>query len=185
MKIAAESKFCQKGCVNKFYVQTRGITCRCDHVLISMAWWNHILNYLSHLQRSTWPSCYSALLQFILNTMIPNKCIKVENWDRWELYLNFWSVNFFFFNWLFIVALTARSYRDCIWFSVGNVTLLIFWTSTVTNDIFLIHGRYLSGRVQCSHRTTTDDINQETRQPHLWGTVWVQVTLSSVGELKH
>ena len=23
-----------------------------------------------------------------------------------------------FFNWLFIVALTARSYRDCHWFSV-------------------------------------------------------------------
>ena len=28
-----------------------------------------------------------------------------------------------FFNWLFIVALTAKSYRDCYWFSVfGNGT---------------------------------------------------------------
>ena len=32
-----------------------------------------------------------------------------------------------FFNWLFIVALTARSYRDCHWFSVfGNGTLLTY-----------------------------------------------------------
>ena len=34
----------------------------------------------------------------------------------------------YFFNWLFIVALTARPYRDCHWFSVfGNGTLLIFF----------------------------------------------------------
>ena len=29
----------------------------------------------------------------------------------------------FFFNWLFIVALTARSYRDCHWFSVLGMVL--------------------------------------------------------------
>ena len=41
------------------------------------------------------------------------------------------------FNWLFIVILTARSYRDCHWFfCFGNGTLLIFWTSAVTNEIF-------------------------------------------------
>ena len=95
------------------------------------------------------------------------------------------------------------------------VLLLIFWTSAVTNEIFPMHGRHMSGRVQCSqrattvmwttmssgnpiyherhlscrvqcsHRTNYDDINHEIRQPHLWATVWVQITLPSVEELKH
>ena len=42
-----------------------------------------------------------------------------------------------FFNWLFIVALTARSYRDWHWFSVlGMVLYWYFWNSAVTNYIF-------------------------------------------------
>ena len=99
-------------------------------------------------------------------------------------------------------------------FCLGMVLLLIFWTSAVTNEIFPMHGRHMSGRVQCSqrattvmwttmssgnpiyherhlscrvqcsHRTNYDDINHEIRQPHLWATVWVQITLPSVEELK-
>ena len=118
------------------------------------------------------------------------------------------------FYWLFIVALTARSYRDCHWFSVLGMVLWFFlklsshkrdfslsmadiywtvsnvdtgprprceqpWAQATPN----YHERHLSVRVQCSHRAT-NDINHETRQPHLWATVWVHITLPSVGELK-
>ena len=42
-----------------------------------------------------------------------------------------------FLNWLFIIALTARSYRDCHWFSVWEwCLLLIYRTSAVTHEIF-------------------------------------------------
>ena len=34
------------------------------------------------------------------------------------------------------------------------------------------HVRHLSGLVQCSHQTTTDEI----RQPYLWATAWVHMT---------
>ena len=106
------------------------------------------------------------------------------------------SAILYFFNWLFIVALTARSYRDCYWFSVFRMVLYwYFEPQQFQMRFFLIHGRHLSGRVQCSHRgttamwttmssgnhiyherhlscrvqcshrTSTDDINHETRQP--------------------
>ena len=42
----------------------------------------------------------------------------------------------FFCNWLFIVALTARFYRECHRF-VCNSILLIHWISAVTYGIFL------------------------------------------------
>ena len=35
-------------------------------------------------------------------------------------------LDLFFFNWLFIVALTAKSYRDCHFFCLGMVLLLIY-----------------------------------------------------------
>ena len=90
------------------------------------------------------------------------------------------------FNWLFIVVLTARSYRDWHCFScLKMIPILIYWTSTVTHEIFPLSmedvnralskvvfgsrptwtsmwlsnpiclGRYLSGRVQCSHWATS------------------------------
>ena len=62
-----------------------------------------------------------------------------------------------FFIWLFIAALTARSYRDCYWFSVfGNGTFYWYFEPQQSQmRFFLIHGRHLSGRVQCSHRAMT------------------------------
>ena len=61
-----------------------------------------------------------------------------------------------FFNWLFIVALTAGSYRDCHWFSDWEWYFIgSFETQQSQMRFFLIHGRHLSGRVQCSHRATT------------------------------
>ena len=141
---------------------------------------------------------------------------------------DFFSVGIlsFFFNWLFIVALTARSYRDCHWFSVFGMVLYwyIFEIQQSQMRFFFIHGRHLSGRVQCNHRprprceqtwaqatpSIMRDIcrsvsnvvtgplrryqswqspwidpwilNHETR-PHLWATVWVQITM--LGNLSH
>ena len=40
------------------------------------------------------------------------------------------------------------------------------WT-TMSSGSPVYHERHLSGRVQCSHLTTTDDINHETRQPSM------------------
>ena len=56
-----------------------------------------------------------------------------------------------------MAALTERSYRDCHWFSVLGIVLLLIFFKTQQPQIrfFLIHGRHLSGRVQCSHRATT------------------------------
>ena len=132
----------------------------------------------------------------------------------------------FFFNWLFTVALTARSYRDCHWFSVWEWYFIdILETHQSQMRFFLIHGRHLSGRDKCSHRATTamwttmSSDNPIYHERHLSGrvqcshratamsnvvtrplpmisivrpgnliyellTVWVQITLPSVGELK-
>ena len=129
----------------------------------------------------------------------------------------FWPVcliESIFFNWLFIIALTARSYRDYHWFSVWEwyfywyfepqqshmrfflihadiyrvVSKVVSgqrptWT-TMSSGNPMCHERHLSGRVQCSHRATSDEINHEIRQPHLWVTVWVHITLPSVEELE-
>ena len=62
----------------------------------------------------------------------------------------------FFLNWLFIVTLTARSYRECHWFSVLGMVLYWYFEPLQSQmRYFLINGRYLSGRVQCSHQATT------------------------------
>ena len=121
-----------------------------------------------------------------------------------------------FFNWLFIVALTARSYFDCNWFSIWEWYFFIdilnlsshTWDFSLSMaDIYravskvvsgprprwtimssgnpIYYERHLSGHVQCNHRATSDEINHEIRQPHLWATVRVHITMPSVGELKH
>ena len=65
---------------------------------------------------------------------------------------------------------------------------------TMSSGNHIYHERHLSGRVQCSHRATamsnvvtgplpTISI-MRPGNPHLWATVWVQITLPSVGELK-
>ena len=129
----------------------------------------------------------------------------------------FWSEYFLkiiFFNLLFIVGLTARSYRDCHWFSFfGNgtfINILNFsshtWDFSLSMaDIYrtvsivvtgprstwtimssgnpIYHERHLSGRVQCSHRATTD-VNNHQATPSM-SYCWVHITLPSVGELKH
>ena len=89
-----------------------------------------------------------------------------------------WIIKVFFFNWLFIVALTARSYRDCQWFSVlGMVLYWYFEPQKSQMRFFLIHGRHLSGRVQCSHRaksatwTTMSYGNPVYHESHLSGRV--------------
>ena len=83
---------------------------------------------------------------------------------------NFNFSDFFFFNWLFIVALTARSYRDCHWFSaVWEFVLWYFEPQQSQMRFFLIHDRHLLGRVQCSH--------PRREQP------WVQATLSIMRDI--
>ena len=57
---------------------------------------------------------------------------------------------------MLIVALTARSYRDYHWFLFWEWSF--YWYIEPQQSrmrFFLIHGRYLSGRVQCSHRATS------------------------------
>ena len=39
------------------------------------------------------------------------------------LFVLYCVILFDFFNWLFIVALTARSYRECHWFSILGMVL--------------------------------------------------------------
>ena len=58
------------------------------------------------------------------------------------------------------------------------------WT-TMSSGNHIYHERHLSGRVQCSHRATSDEMNHEIRQPHIWANIWVHITLPSVGKLKH
>ena len=61
---------------------------------------------------------------------------KVQVKSKWRLWIRP-LMSLFFFYWLFIVALTARSYRDCRQFSVlGMVFYWYFWNSAVTNEIF-------------------------------------------------
>ena len=62
--------------------------------------------------------------------------------------------------------------------------MFVMWT-TMSSCNPIYHERHLSGRVQCSHWVTSDEFSHEIRQPHLWATVWVHITLPSVGELKH
>ena len=145
--------------------------------------------------------------------------IKSHRRDIWYMQFiyyilnNLHSMSNFFWIGYFIVALTARSYRDCHWFSVWEwYFLLIYWTpqqshmrffviqcshrvtsatwTTMSSGNTICHERHLSGRVQCSHRATAvssvvtgphQKINHEIRQP----TIWVHITLPSVGELKH
>ena len=83
-----------------------------------------------------------------------------------------------FFNSLFIVALTARSYRDrhCF-FSVWE--WYFYWYIQPQQShmsFFLIHGRQLSGRIQSSLRATIEVNNHEFRhriyhERHLSGRV--------------
>ena len=64
--------------------------------------------------------------------------------------------NLYFFNLLFIVALNARSYRDCHWFSVWKWYFDWYFEPQQSHmRFFLIQGRHLSGRVQSSHRANS------------------------------
>ena len=125
------------------------------------------------------------------------------------------ACNSYIFNWLFIVSLTARSFRDCHWFSLWEWYFNFYWYIEPQQShmrFFLIHDRHVSGRVQSNLRATPDVNNHEFMQPHLswetsvgpcptespghirrdqswdqatylWATVWVHITLPSVGNL--
>ena len=59
-------------------------------------------------------------------------------------------------------------------------------TPSIMRDICRAVYNVVTGPRPCPiySRDHYDDINHDTRQPHLWATVWVQITMSSVGELK-
>ena len=129
--------------------------------------------------------------QYSTNTGYPNKNTRFDNVNLFLIFIK-WKGNslifltwLFFFNWLFIVALSARSYHDCHWFSV--LGMILYWYffklsshkwdfSLSMADIYRAMSRIL--------QATSDVNNHELRWPHLWATVRVQITLSSVGELK-
>ena len=76
--------------------------------------------------------------------------VRKKQYIYWKLWF------YYFFNWLFIVPLTTRYYRECHCFLFGNS--IFYWYIEPQQShmrFFLIHGRYLSGRVQCSHRATS------------------------------
>ena len=58
------------------------------------------------------------------------------------------------------------------------------WT-TMSSGNPTYHESHLLGRVKSSLPATSDVNNHEIRQPHLWDTVRVHITLPSVEELKH
>ena len=77
----------------------------------------------------------------------------------------------------FLLVDYSRFYCEVLsrlsFFCLGMILLLIYWTSVVTHEIlhkrfFLIHGRHLSGRLQCSHRATSATwTTMSSGNPHL------------------